>query len=86
MTDEEVSALVATQGQWLLTENVKDFLPILQQSLQGGTPATGLLFTSSRAFPRFRNPGPLIDALHTWLIAGPPPPPLTEDWLPHASN
>jgi predicted nuclease of predicted toxin-antitoxin system len=84
MTDEEVFGLAATQGRWLLTENVKDFQPILQQSLQAGTPTTGVLFTSSRAFPRSRkNPGPLIDAIHTWLTIGPPPPPLTEDWLLH---
>jgi predicted nuclease of predicted toxin-antitoxin system len=87
MTDEEVFALAATQGRWLLTENVKDFQPILQQSLQAGTPGAGLLFTSSRAFPRSRkNPGPLIDAIHTSLAAGPPPPPLTEDWLLHPGS
>jgi hypothetical protein len=87
MTDEEVFALAATQRRWVLTENVKDFQPILQQSFQAGTPATGLLFTSSRAFPRSRkNPGPLIDAIHAWLTNGPPPPPLTEDWLLHPGS
>jgi predicted nuclease of predicted toxin-antitoxin system len=87
MTDEEVFAFAAAQGQWLLTENVKDFQPILQQSLQAGTPAAGLLFTSSRAFPRSRkNPGPPIHAIHTWLTTGTPPPPLTEDWLLHPDD
>jgi predicted nuclease of predicted toxin-antitoxin system len=82
MTDEEVFALAAAQGQWLLTENVKDFQPILQLSRQAGTPAAALLFTSSRAFPRSRkNPGPLVDAIHAWLTAGTPRPPLCEDWL-----
>jgi len=82
LTDEEVFALAAAHGQWLLTENVKDFQPILQQALQAGTPAAGLLFTSSRAFPRSRkNPGPLIQAIHAWLTTGAPPPPLIEDWL-----
>jgi predicted nuclease of predicted toxin-antitoxin system len=82
MTDEEVFAFASAQGQWLLTENVKDFQPILQQARQAGTPAAGLLFTSSRAFPRSRkNPGPLIDAIHAWLATGTPPSPLTEDWL-----
>lgn len=28
-----------------------------------------------------KDPGPLIQALHAWLLAGPPGPPLTEDWL-----
>ena len=82
MIDEDVFALAAAQGRWLLTENVKDFQPILQQSLQAGLPAVGLLFTSSRAFPRSRKkPGPLIDAIDVWLRAGPPEPPITEDWL-----
>jgi hypothetical protein len=82
MTDEEVFALASAQGKWLLTENVKDFQPILQQALQAGAPTAGLLFTSNRAFPRSRkNPGPLISAIHAWLATGIPPPPLTEDWL-----
>jgi predicted nuclease of predicted toxin-antitoxin system len=82
MTDEEVFALAAVQKRWLLTENVKDFQPILQQSRQAGTPTAGLLFTSNRAFPRSRkNPGPLIQAVHAWLCAGAPQPPLAEDWL-----
>jgi predicted nuclease of predicted toxin-antitoxin system len=80
MTDEEVFAFAAARRQWLLTENVKDFQPILQQARQAGTPTAGLLFTSSRAFPRSRkNAGPLIHAIRRWLTAGPPP--LTEDWL-----
>jgi predicted nuclease of predicted toxin-antitoxin system len=85
MTDEDVFAFAAARGQWLLTENVRDFQPILQQALQAGTPTAGLLFTSSRAFPRSRkNPGPLIQAIHAWLAAGAPQPPLTEDWLLHS--
>jgi predicted nuclease of predicted toxin-antitoxin system len=87
MTDEEVFGRAAAQGQWLLTENVKDFQPILQQSLPAGTPAASLLFTSSRTFPRSRkNPGPLIHAIHKWLATGTPPPPLTEDWLVDPDN
>ena len=82
MTDDAVFAWAAGQGRWLVTENVKDFRPILLQALQAGSPILGLVFTTSRAFPRSRkNPGPLIQALHAWLLAGPPEPPLTEDWL-----
>jgi predicted nuclease of predicted toxin-antitoxin system len=82
MTDEEVFALAAAQGHWLLTENVKDFQPILQQARQAGAPTAGLLFTSSRAFPRSRkNPGPLIQAIHAWLTTRTPPSPHAEDWL-----
>jgi hypothetical protein len=82
MTDDDLYAWVAAEHRWLLTENVKDFRPIMLRALQTGSAAPGLLFTSSRTFPRSRkNPGPLIDALHTWLTKGPPPPPLIEDWL-----
>jgi Domain of unknown function (DUF5615) len=83
MTDDDLFAWSAAGHGWLLTENVKDFRPIMLRALLAGGTTTGLLFTSSRAFPRSRkNPGPLIQALHAWLPAGPPAPPLTEDWLP----
>jgi predicted nuclease of predicted toxin-antitoxin system len=86
-SDEEVFAWASAERRWLLTENVKDFRPIMLRSLQAGPPGCGLLFTSSRAFPRSRrNPGPLIRALHTWLNAGPPAPPVTESWLLGASD
>jgi hypothetical protein len=82
MTDGGLFACSAAEHRWLLTENVKDFRPIMLRTLQAGGTGTGLLFTSSRAFPRSRkNPGPLIHALHAWLLAGPPAPPLTEGWL-----
>jgi hypothetical protein len=82
MTDDDLFTWSAANDRWLLTENVKDFRPIMLRALQAGSTTTGLLFTSNRAFPRSRkNPGPLIHALHAWLLAGPPAPPLTEDWL-----
>jgi hypothetical protein len=82
MTDDDLFAWSAAQHRWLLTENVKDFRPIMLRALQAGGAITGLLFTSSRAFPRSRrNPGPLIQAIHAWLTSGPPVPPLKEDWL-----
>lgn len=81
-TDDDLYAWAAAEHRWLLTENVKDFRPIMLRALQTGSATTGLLFTSSRTFPRSRqNPGPLIDALHAWLTKDPPPPPLLEDWL-----
>jgi predicted nuclease of predicted toxin-antitoxin system len=86
-SDEEVFAWASAERRWLLTENVKDFRPIMLRSLQAGPLACGLLFTSSRAFPRSRkNPGPLIRALQAWLTAGPPAPPVTEFWLLGASD
>ena len=81
-SDEEIFAWAGAERRWLLTENVKDFRPIMLRALQAGPPGCGLLFTSSRAFPRSRkNPGPLINALHAWLTAEPPAQPVTESWL-----
>ena len=81
-SDEEIFAWASAEKRWLLTENVKDFRPIMLRALSAGPVGCGLLFTSSRAFPRSRkNPGALIRALHTWLTAGPPAPPVTESWL-----
>ena len=80
-SDEEIFAWASAELRWLLTENVKDFRPIMLRALPGGQPGCRLLVTSSRAFPRSRkNPGPLINALHAWLTAEPPAPPVTESW------
>jgi hypothetical protein len=86
MSDDELHSWATAERRWLLTENVKDFRPIMLRALQAGGPAAGLLFTSSRVFPRSRKrPGPLISALLAWLQAGPPAPPLYEDWLAGSS-
>jgi hypothetical protein len=82
MSDEDVFAWATSQGRWLLTENVKDFRPILLRALQADTSTMGILYTSNRAFRRSRkNPGPLVQAIHAWMLKGPPEHPLTEDWL-----
>lgn len=82
MTNDDLYAWATAARCWLLTENVKDFRPIMLRVLQVGGTASGLLFTSSRSFPRSRhNADPLIDAIDAWLAKGPPAPPLTEDWL-----
>ena len=81
-SDEEIFAWASAEKRWLLTENVKDFRPIMLRALPAGAPGCGLLFTSTRAFPRSRkNPGSLIRALDAWLSAGPPAQPVTESWL-----
>ncbi len=82
MNDEEVFAWAISQGRWLVTENVKDFRPILLRALQADAITAGIVYTSNRSFPRSRkNPGPLVQALHAWMLNGPPEAPLTEDWL-----
>jgi hypothetical protein len=82
MTDDDLYSWATAQRCWLLTENVKDFRPIMLRALQTGGATAGLLFSSSRTFPRSRhNLGPLVEAIEAWLAKGPPAPPLTEDWL-----
>lgn len=84
MIDNEVLAWAINETRWLLTENVKDFRPLLLSAMQAET-KVGVLFTSSRTFPRSRkNPGPLIEALDQWLRYGPPEMPIIEDWLAEA--
>jgi hypothetical protein len=81
-SDEELFGWASAERRWLLTENVKDFRPIMLRALPAGLPGCGLLFTSSRAFPRSRkNPGSLIRTIRAWPTAGPPAPPVTESWL-----
>ncbi|MGO8958853.1 MAG: DUF5615 family PIN-like protein [Streptosporangiaceae bacterium] len=75
MTDAEVFAWAAGQGRWLLTENVKDFRPLLLPARQADAPSIGILYTSSRSVARSRKkPGPLITAPRTWLAAESPEP------------
>jgi hypothetical protein len=82
VSDDKVFTAACADGRWLVTENVKDFRPILLHATQEGSATTGILFTSSRTFARSRkNPGPLLSALRSWLQAGPPEPPVVEDWL-----
>lgn len=81
-TDEELFRWAAEHGRRLVTENVKDFAPLLRRAEELGQAAASVLFTSSRTFPRSRrNPGPLIDALDAWLRAAKSDPPPVEDWL-----
>jgi uncharacterized small protein (DUF1192 family) len=83
LTDEELFRWAAERGRRVVTENVKDFAPLLRRAEELGQPAAPLLFTSSRTFPRSRrNPGPLIDALDAWLRAAEVTQPRLEDWLP----
>jgi hypothetical protein len=67
-TDDELFAWAADRGRRIVTENVKDYRRLLLRSEESGQHTAGLLLTSSHTFPRSRrNPGPLIEALDSWL-------------------
>ena len=79
MTDADLLTWSADHARRLVTENVKDFRPLLNAGEASGP---GLLCTSSRRFPRSRGAvSVLIKALDGWLtrsdVAERPP----EDWL-----
>lgn len=67
-SDGEVMLWAAAQGRRLVTENVKDFQPLVQLASERGEPVAAILYTSNRRFSRTRrNPTPLLDALRRWL-------------------
>ena len=81
MDDAELYEWARSNGRRLVTENAKDFRPLLWREETKAGP--GILLTSSRTFPRSRRSvGLLVAALETWLclpdVLGRPP----EDWLP----
>ncbi len=78
--DAELYEWARSNGRRLVTENVKDFRPLLRR--EDGDVGPGILLTSSRTFPRSRRSvGLLVAALESWLSlpdASSRPP---EDWL-----
>jgi hypothetical protein len=82
MSDQELFRWVGEHGRRIVTENVKDFAPLLRRAEESGQPVSPMLFTSSRNLPRSRrNPGPLINALDNWLCASDVTQRPVEDWL-----
>lgn len=80
MSDDELFRWAGVQHRRIVTENVKDFRPMLLRSAESDRNATAVLFTSSRTFPRSRRDvGKLIHALDEWLRPGAAHP--VEDWL-----
>jgi len=80
LDDAELCEWARSNGRRLVTENVKDFRPLLSGEQAKAGP--GILLTSSRTFPRSRRSvGLLVTALESWLClpdAFNRPP---EDWL-----
>lgn len=83
LNDHDIFAWAALHGRRILTENVKDFRPLLLEAQESGAACADLLLTSSRTFPRSRNnPGPLTDALDNWLALSATTSRSIEEWLP----
>ena len=81
-SDPALFEWAAGNSEWLLTENVRAFRPLLVAAQADDHPFVNLLLTSSRSFPRSRrNPHPLTEALTAWLERPIARSPSAEEWL-----
>ncbi len=82
LSDAELCAWAESHQRRIVTENVKDFAPLLRAAHQSGHHGLSVLFTSSRTFPRSRRrPGQPIEALDEWLSHDDELQHSAEDWL-----
>lgn len=82
-SDPELFQHAAADERRIVTENIKDFRPLLLQAVTAGSPAAPLLLVPPRRFPRGRGDrtAAIVAALRVWLDrpdAGQRP---LEDWL-----
>lgn len=81
--DAELFRRAAGEGRRIVTENIKDFRPLLVQAYTTGEPFAQLLFVSRRRFPRGTGTRAetIVKALGAWLnlpdVADRP----DEEWL-----
>jgi hypothetical protein len=81
LDDPALYRVVQESGQRLVTENVKDFRPLMARSLADGKTPAPLLLTTARRHPRHRSAwSSLVEALVQWLTDDDPPKGL-EEWL-----
>jgi len=72
LSDRDLLALATTQRRAIVTENVGDFVELHRAAIITQTAHFGLIFTSSRQFPRTRHAiGRMVRALDTLLASHP---------------
>lgn len=80
--DAEIYRRAAMEGRRIVTENVKDFRPLLPSAYDNNDPVAPLLLVAPGRFPRGgRRAAAVVSALGMWLAqedAGSRP---DEDWL-----
>lgn len=81
--DPELYRHATQTGRRIVTENIKDFRPLLLAASAAGTPGASLLLVPPRRFPRGRGDrnANIVAVIDAWLKrpdAGPRP---VEDWL-----
>lgn len=81
--DPDVFRHAAEAGRRIVTENIKDFRPLLLQAAASGAPVAPLLLVPPRRFPRGRGDRTAVIAavLHAWLARPDADARPVEDWL-----
>lgn len=81
--DEEIFRRASASGRPIVTENVKDFRPLLQQAYANGDPIVPLLLVPPGRFPSGsgRRAAVISAALLVWLTAPDVADRPDEDWL-----
>lgn len=68
MRDSDLIFRAASEGRWIVTENVRDFRRLLWAVEETCETRVGIIFTNSQAFPRSRRSiARLVDALDVLL-------------------
>jgi hypothetical protein len=82
-SDVEVFRRAAASGRRIVTENIKDFRPLLQQAYADGDPVARLLLVPPGCFPRGagRRSSTIAAALGEWFNASHDAARPEEDWL-----
>jgi predicted nuclease of predicted toxin-antitoxin system len=83
--DEPLLALAASEDRALLTNNARDFIPLIARWAATGQSHGGLLLTSDASLPRGRNSiGRYVDCLRSVMDAHPVERALADQlrWLP----
>ena len=82
LPDPEVYALAAEQGRRVVTENVRDFRPLLARAVAGSSPLAPLLLVRPGRHPRSRaGERSLASALVSWCEGCAQRDAPLEDWL-----
>jgi predicted nuclease of predicted toxin-antitoxin system len=82
--DAEVLAMAAAQGRAVVTENARDFIPLLDERIAAGHPVCTVIIASKKNLPR--DAGAMAHDLAQRLVAWAedhPKPHKHVYWLPH---
>lgn len=82
-SDPELFRYAAETNRRIVTENIKDFRPLLLQAIAAGSPVAALLLVPPRRFPRGRGDraATIVAALRGWLDHPDADRRPVEDWL-----